>query len=306
MIFNFQIKKFTVLSLASLLIVSLPASVSSAFADKQPAASPALWKLTDEDSEVYLFGTIHILNPELDWKSAQMKAAFRAAETVIFEAPADTSNPEATQALIAKYGLNPPGTTLSSLLSDASNQQLAAVLAQYGMEGAAGNFEPLRPWFVGIALAALQIQALGGDPNAGVERVLGAEAVRAGKTLGYFETDEQQMQILSGMSPKAEVFFLEEGLRQSIDEPDQILKLVQAWRVGDQIAINDMLVSGLAGQNEVMEALLTRRNFDWASQIEALMRGSGTVFIAVGAAHLVGEQSVQVYLSEKGITAIRQ
>lgn len=314
MIFNVQIKKLAMLSLATLLIVSLPASVSSAFANQQSAArpetsvapNPALWKLTDEDSEIYLFGTIHILNPELNWKSAQVEAAFSAAETVVFEAPADTSNPEAAQALIAKYGLNPPGTTLSSLLSDASNQQLATVLAQYGMEGAAGNFEPLRPWFVGIALAALQIQSLGGDPNAGVERVLGAEAVRAGKTLGYFETDEQQMQILSGMSPEAEVFFLEEGLRQSIDEPDQILKLVQAWRVGDQTAINDMLVTGMAGQNEVMEALLTRRNFDWASQIEELMHGSGTVFIAVGAAHLVGKQSVQVYLSEKGITAVRQ
>ena len=294
--------------MSSLLVVSAPLNMAFAGnkAEAQSTPSPALWKLTDEDSEIYLFGTIHILNPDLDWRSAQVDIAFGAAETVIFEAPADASNPDATQALVVKYGLNPAGTTLSSLLSPSSNQQLATILTQYGMDGAAANFEPLRPWFVGVALAALQIQALGGDPSAGVERILGAEAAATGKKVGYFESDEQQMQILSGLSPQAEVFFLEEGLRQAIDDPDQILQLVQAWRIGDQAAINDILVTGMAGQNEVMEALLTRRNFDWAQQIETLMRGSGTVFIAVGAAHLVGRQSVQVYLSEKGIKAVRQ
>ena len=306
MIFASRFPVTAVVSAVSLVFVALTSTFGATIADDRTAPDPAVWKLTDEDSDIYLFGTIHILNPELDWKSAKVEAAFGAAKTIIFEAPADTSDPEAAQALVAKYGLNPQGTTLSSLLSEQANQKLALVLEQLGMEGAASNFEPLRPWLVGATLSVLQIQSIGGDPNAGVERILGAEAVRAGKTIGYFESDEQQMQILSGLSSEAEVFFLEEGLRQIEEDPNQILDLVQAWRAGDQGAINEMLVTGMVGQDELIEALLTRRNFNWASQIENLMRGSGTVFIAVGAAHLVGKQSVQVYLSEKGIAAVRQ
>jgi len=311
MIFNHDYSKRFVASIVSMMLLAVGWSFNSAVAENQtapkPAANsaptPALWKLSDEDSEIYLFGTIHILNPNLDWKSEKVEAAFNESETIVFEAPAD---PKTAQALIEKYNTNPPGTTLSSLLSRSANQRLAAVLEQFGMKGMAANFEPLRPWFVGAGIAVLHIQAIGGDPNAGVERILSAEAARAGKTVGYLETDEQQIQILSGLSSEAEVYFLEEGLKQIQEEPNQIIDLVEAWRTGDQTAMNDMLVAGFDEQQEVMEALLTRRNFNWASQIEQLMRGSGTVFIAVGAAHLVGERSVQVYLSEKGFNAVRQ
>jgi len=307
MIFDRKYIETTFASIVSLMLLTAAAAFSAAMADDHSAANsapnPALWKLTDADSEIYLFGTVHILNPNLDWRSSKVEAAFNASETVVFEAPAD---PKTAQALIAKYRSNPPGVTLSSLLSATGNQRLAIVLEQLGMKDMAANFEPVRPWLAGLTIAALHIQAVGGDPNAGVERILSADAARAGKAVGYFETDEQQIQILSGLSPEAEIYFLEEGLRQTIEEPNQILDLVQAWRTGDQAAMNEMLVTGFAEQNELMEALLTRRNFNWASQIEQLMRGSGTVFIAVGAAHLVGERSVQVYLSEKGFNAVRQ
>lgn len=295
-----------ILSIMSLMLISVLGLNKPANAEDAISPSPALWKLTDEDSDVYLFGTVHILNPELKWRSAKVDEAFNTSETIIFEAPAD---PAAARSLITKYGLNPSGVKLSSMLSPTANLQLAKTLESFGMKGMAGNFEPLRPWLVGLSLSAIQIQAMGGDPDAGVERILSAEAVRAGKTIGYFETDEQQMQFLSGLSPETEIFFLEDGLRQIKDSPEQIQKLLNTWRIGDIDAMSEIVMAGYGEQeesDEIMEAILTRRNFNWASQIEDLMRGSGTAFIAVGAAHLVGQQSVQVYLSQKGISAVRQ
>lgn len=306
MTFGFRFSVTAALTAVSLIFVSLAGLANTVTAQENTAPNPALWKLTDEDSKIYLFGTVHILNPDLRWRSQKVNAAFASSETVIFEAPAD---PSAAQPLISKYGLNQPGVTLSGLLSAEANQKLATTLERFGLKGTASNFEPLRPWLVGLSLAAIQIQAIGGDPNAGVERILSAEAVTAGKSIGYFETDEQQMQILSGLSPKTEIFFLEEGLRQIDESPDQIQNLLNTWRVGDIPAMTEIVMTGYSEQEEgeeIMEAFLTRRNFNWASQIEELMRGSGTIFIAVGAAHLVGKRSVQVYLSEKGITAVRQ
>lgn len=306
MTFIIRFSTTTLLPVMSLLLVSFIGVPIAANADSSDAPNPALWKLTDEDSEIYLFGTVHILNPDLKWRSSKVNRAFDASETVIFEAPAD---PVAAQPLISKHGLNPPGVKLSSMLSPSANQQLAETLESFGMKGAAANFEPLRPWLVGLSLSAIQIQAMGGDPDAGVERILSAEAVQAGKSISFFETDEQQIQFLSGLSPKTELFFLEDGLRQIEESPDQILSLLNSWRTGDIPAMTEIVMAGYGEQkesDEIHEAILTRRNFNWASQIEVLMRGSGTAFIAVGAAHLVGQQSVQVYLSHKGINVVRQ
>lgn len=268
--------------------------------------NPALWTITDEDSTIYLFGTVHILNPEVRWRTPAVHNAFRASDTIVFEAPADTSDPAKTQALIFKYGLNPQGQTLTSLMSPESKQLLVDVLGKFNMAAALPNFEPLRPWLVGVSLAGIQIQANGGDPNAGVERILQAEAQGMGKAISYLETDEQQLQIFASLSPEAELFFLEDGLKRMNENPDQLDELVTYWQAGNTDDLAGLLVDGFSTQPEFYNAFLTNRNQDWANQIEDMLAGSGKVFVAVGAAHLVGDDSVQAFLQAKGIEAVRQ
>jgi uncharacterized protein YbaP (TraB family) len=55
----------------------------------------------------------------------------------------------------------------------------------------------------------------------------------------------------------------------------------------------------------VYKAILVDRNTDWANQIETLLEGSGTAFIAVGAAHLAGDDSVQAMLTQRGVDVER-
>lgn len=277
-----------------------------ASADTATAPDPALWKISDHDSDIYLFGTVHILRPDLEWRSDKVDAAFQASGTVVFEAPADQSDPAKMQAMIMQYGLNQGGATLSSLMSEQGRQDFNQVLAQLNIAGSAANFEPLRPWLVSITLAALQIQATGGDPNAGVERILGAEALASGKAIAYFETDEQQMQMLSSMSPEAELYMLEDGLRQLKENPEQVSDLVTYWRAGDMDALTELLLASLGSQEEVYETILIARNKDWVQQLKQMLDGSGNVFVAVGTAHLAGDHSVQDYLRKEGIKVVRQ
>ena len=273
----------------------------------QAAPNPALWKISDEDSNIYLFGTIHILNPDLEWRNEKINTAFAASKTVVFEAPADTSDPSKMQALVARYGVNTDGSKLSDKISAESYQLLDTTLQNFGMPpGSVANFEPLRPWLVGLTVTALHVQAQGGDPNAGVEKVLGAAAAANNMTVAYLETDEQQMQIFSGLSKGAERFFLEDGLKQIQGNPEMLDEMVFLWQAGDIEALEEMLFASLVEQPELYEAMLTKRNKDWANQIEQMLAGSGDIFIAVGAAHLVGDDSVQELLEEKGITTVRQ
>ena len=44
-------------------------------AAKAPAARPALWKLADSDTTIYLFGTIHLLPKGTEWRTAKFDAA---------------------------------------------------------------------------------------------------------------------------------------------------------------------------------------------------------------------------------------
>ena len=300
---RFSTVLFRALSVTAFLFIGL---LQPAQAQSSAAINPALWTITDEDSTIYLFGTVHILNPEVRWRTPAIHNAFRASDSIVFEAPADTSDPAKTQALVFKYGLNPQGQKLTNLMSPESKQLLVDVLGKFNMAGAISNFEPLRPWLVGVSLAGIQIQANGGDPNAGVERILQAEAQKLGKTILYLETDEQQLQIFANLSPEAELFFLEDGLKQMKEKPDQLDELVTYWQSGNTGDLAGLLVDGFSTQPEFYNAFLTNRNRDWANQIEEMLAGSGKVFVAVGAAHLVGDDSVQAFLKAKGIEAVRQ
>ena len=51
----------------------------------------------------------------------------------------------------------------------------------------------------------------------------------------------------------------------------------------------------------VHEAVILRRNRAWADEIATRLDGSGRVFIAVGAAHLVGDGNVVDLLRARGI-----
>ena len=65
----------------------------------------------------------------------------------------------------------------------------------------------------------------------------------------------------------------------------------------ERAVVSDMKVEW----GEMYELLLVRRNAEWTNQIETLLEGSGTVFIAVGALHLAGDDSVQQILKARGV-----
>ena len=49
-------------------------------------AAPAMWLVRDADTEIYLFGTMHVLSPAAAWRTPAYEAAYDRAQTVWFEA----------------------------------------------------------------------------------------------------------------------------------------------------------------------------------------------------------------------------
>lgn len=267
-----------------------------------PAADPALWRIQDADSTIYLFGTVHLLRPDLDWRSEKVNAAFAQAQAVYLETPSDLGDPTAAAAIIRRLGAEPPGRVIAAAVTDpAERARLAAAAKDAGLDPK--EFEQVRPWFAAVRLSVAAAVAEGQSPDAGVDRALEAEAKQAGKALRYFESFEEQLSFLAGLSPEAERTFLITTLRQMDEQKALSDQMDDAWVRGDVAAMERLLPNSIAEAGpEVFAAVLTRRNLNWVDVLEQEMKGSGVVFVAVGAAHLVGPGSVVEELEKRGYT----
>jgi hypothetical protein len=264
---------------------------------------PALWVIRDADSTLYLFGTVHVLRLTTAWGSAEVDAAFASADDIWFE----ISNPDDQTALIPliqRYGVS-PDRRLSSLLTAEEMVDLEAAAAGAGMTAA--QLDIFRPWLAGLTLAVAPLTKAGYDPQSGVEQILKARADAAGKPVHGFETIDKQIGVLAGMSEADQLDFLRSALEAWDEATVELDQMVDAWAAGDIATLERITVDEMRAEAPaVYEALLVQRNTDWAGQIQTVLEGSGTAFIAIGAAHLVGEDSVQEILKDRGVTVTRE
>ncbi len=265
-------------------------------------AGPALWVIRDEDSTIYLYGTVHVLRPSTVWRWAPVEQAFDSADQVWLE----ISNPDdqaALAPLVQQYGVS-PDRPLSSLLSVAENARLTEAAAAMGMQTA--QLDAFRPWLAGLTLSVAPLIKAGYDPTSGVELVLKARAEAAGKPVRGFETIDEQVRILAVMPEDEQLAFLRTTLESYEEATVELDRMVEAWAQGDVRTIERIGVRPMREESRALyQALLVDRNADWAGQIQELLAGSGTTFIAVGAAHLAGDDSVQRLLQRRGVRAVR-
>lgn len=263
-------------------------------------ADPSIWHLSDEDSDIYVFGTVHILRPDVEWRTDEVMAAFASADTVYFEAPVnDPAEAASMMPLMQRYGLNPAGVTLTSRLSEEGVALLERVAPQVGLT--TGLLQPFRPWLASVTITVQYIATQGYDPQSGVEATLWPMASEAGKTLAYFETIEEQLGFFGGLPEDVENVMLEQTLERIEEAPGMLDGLVTAWADGDQATIDTLMNGDFREESpEVHDIIIVQRNARWVDDIEDLLEGSGTVFIAVGAGHLPGEEGVIAMLRARG------
>lgn len=299
----------TGVALGAGLVVSITPDVALAQAAQRTEAAadaaqaqPALWVVRDADSTLYLFGTVHLMRPEHNWMTPAVTGAFNASEELWLEIE-DPTDQAAAAPLVMQHGLSPQ-TPLSSRLTPEEFAQLDAAAQTMGLSGAA--MDPMRPWLAAISLSVAPLIQAGFDPEAGVDVMLRQHAIEAGKPVRGLETVGQQLMIFAGMSPETELGFLRSTL-ETIDESATLLDdMADAWLVGNPDALFSLGGDEMKVEYpEMYDAMLTRRNADWVNQIREELAGSGTVFIAVGALHLAGPDSVQAQLADRGVQVER-
>ncbi len=169
------------------------------------------------------------------------------------------------------------------------------------------TLEPYRPWFASLTISVMQIIAAGGDPEAGVEMILGKEAEALGRERRFFETNEEQIRFFADLPDKVASEMLIESIKQTRAQPNYFNDLVSAWKTGNTDELGKLLNEAMDESDPVLaDTLLYNRNKKWAATLKDVLENEeGIFFVAVGAGHLAGDKKVQDYLLELGITTER-
>ncbi len=280
--------------------VPAPAAPSAPSAP-EGAAKPALWVVRDKDTTIYLFGTVHVLRPELQWFGGAVKTAYDSASEVRLELI--SPDPATMQELIVKLALDPGGKPLSEKLGPVTAEAWRKALATIDLNPA--GMEALKPWFAATVVSLLSIKKAGYDPESGVEKALTGAARRDGKALSGFETPEEQMGFFNGFSETQQIDFLKSTIDELPKERSVLDAIVADWAKGDPDGLSALLNASLSTTPDLGRVLLLDRNKRWAAWIANRMAQPGTLFIAVGAGHLAGKGSVQDALKSLKLKAKR-
>lgn len=260
---------------------------------------PALWKVADADTTIYLFGTIHALPKNLKWLDGPVETALAGSDELVTEI-ADASSAQQQQA-IATLGLL-QGETLRSLMPDDDRAAYEALLTRLKIPPEA--FDRFEPWLAGLTIGMTPYAMAGYGKDDGAESVLRKASLAKGTRQGALETLDYQLGLFDSLPRAAQLEFLDMAVRDFDKSFKLIDTMTQLWGTGDSEGLAKLLNDEM-DDDALAETLLFERNRTWAAWIRERLDQPGQVFIAVGAGHLAGVRSVQDMLAKQGVSAVR-
>jgi uncharacterized protein YbaP (TraB family) len=294
------------LALASAAISAAPALPATKVTASAAEARPALWQVSDADTTVYLFGTIHVLPGSVGWRTPAIDRIMARSDGLVLETVIEDT-PTALAASFNRLGVREGLPPFLQRFEAKNRPAITAAIVKSGIPQS--RYDQMETWAATLTLVGLQAGSSGYKGSDGVETILKKNFVRAGKPVGQLETNVDQLSMYDGLSEHAQRAMLtgmigDPGARAR-SVRGQLDAMVGTWVSGDVAGIARSFNAELARQPELRQALLTRRNARWATWIDQRMDKPGSVMVAVGAGHLAGEGSVLQELESHGYTVSR-
>jgi len=269
---------------------------SAAEARAPQQAKPALWAVTDADTTIYLFGTIHLLPGDLKWRTARFDQAVTNSRELVVETIVDDKNPSKLMAAMASIGLAKGLPPLVDRVPAAKRAKLQAAIKKSGVPEPAYN--AMKTWMAAFLLLSNQFRDMG--LSGGVEGVLRDDFTAKNKPIGELETNVEQLSFFDRLPEAAQRNLLEGALEDNTTVKRDFGGMLDAWARGDVKGIARTFDKDLSGSPELRDSLIRQRNSNWSKWIEKRMAQPGEVLIAVGAGHLAGPNSVLEMLEKDG------
>ncbi len=270
-----------------------------------------MWRVSGPGAEIYLFGTLHALEPGAAWRTPAYDAAYQKAGVVWFEADLGTADPVSMSLLLNRYGVD-PDKGLSQKLAPAD---LATLKTQADL----ARIDHLRPWAAAMMLSMQPVIARGGQVSSGADAQITQAARSGGKQIRTFETLEDQARMFASLPEPAEVAYLSDVIHERARPPQRLnlppwpsattaaSSLETQWLDGDLSKLGPALVRELSHDNpSLYDVLLKARNLAWTDTLtQELSHGSGVELVNVGALHMVGGDGLPALLKARGFKVER-
>ncbi len=269
--------------------------------------SSLLWEARAGGKTVYLFGTLHVGKADMYPLPKHVETAFHASKALALEA--DISDTHAVQAAM-HLGMLPQGRTLEGELPAELAQQLHRTLAASGVPAEA--LRPMKPFMAMLALVAMEYGRLGYVPQYGLDHHFAQLAKSAATPVIALESIEGQLRMMDGLSKPLQQAMLKITLDDIANGKvaPMVTSLVATWRRGDAKSLHELLSSEsqrlpapLAA--EFNQKFLIGRNRQMLAGVEKALAGTDTLFVAVGALHLVGLGSLTELMEKEGYSVKR-
>lgn len=270
-------------------VSSLFAFVLAACSSSAPAqpAKPAMWKLSDHDTTIYLFGTVHVLPKNLVWRTPRFDAAANSAQELVLEI-ADNDDQAAVAQTYARLAASPGLPPVLERVPADKREKLAALIQKAGLKPEQLN--PFETWAVAVQIGSAMYREIGASPAQGVETTLRSSV--GAKKVSALETTEQQLGYFDTMPEAVQRKLLVSMIDDADSAATDFQAMLKAWSSGDTAAIARTFDDELRNAPEIAEVLIDRRNRAWVEWLKRRLDQPGTVMVAVGAGHLAGKGSV--------------
>ena len=286
----------------SLKKLAAPLASALALAAGSAHAAPAIWVVKGRMRPSICSARCICSRPNADWLTPKIQKAFDASDNLTLEI-ANIDDEAAMVPIVMKLGFD-AAHPLNTILTPADETKLEAAETALGIPSAQVNV--MRPWMASITLTVAPMLKAGYDPQAGVDRELKKMADARKEPVNGFETAEQQLRYFADMPDAEQIVMLRESIDDYPTAMDKIDALEKAWADGDVDKVGEMVNNDMKKDDPALyDLMLVKRNERFADQIVEKLKGAGVSFVAVGAGHLAGPDSVQAQLAKMGIKAER-
>lgn len=263
-------------------------------------ARPALWRVSDGDTTIWLLGTIHVLPDNVHWQTPAIRAAIDQADALLTELPDD---PAGTSAVFHRLGTGSGLPRVAARLAPGRGDALAKALAAANLD--AGSVDGLKSWAAAFAIAGATNSASGATRENGVEAALDADFAARHRPSSGLETAAAQFVTFDSLPETAQRVLLERAIDSAAGGSADYRATLAAWASGDEKRIAATIDPAFRAAPEIAAQVVKARNLAWAGKIAARMAKPGRILVAVGVGHLVGADSLPAMLRARGLTVER-
>ena len=269
---------------------------------------PFLWRI-EGPKPCYIFGTIHLPNPEVTKLSPATAKAVESIDALFTEVPLDMQ--DQLKASMAMMGQESLKQVLPKDLYDRAGAELKRINPALTLQ----PLDNLKIWALAVMIPLLEEQ-LKNPAGQALDAILFARAKKSGKEAAGIETIDEQVKLFDVFSKEEQIIML----RATLDDMEKTRKegrsplaeMQKAYLSGDLDFLDKTLNEWMTELDpklvaRFVDAFFIQRNHVMAERIAAKIKAAPgkSQFFAIGAGHLIGKEGVTALLEKQGFKVTR-